>query len=103
MLLIQKSSDTIGDVLLEVVEEEAVVVQMVALGTEHGGAIGWDDVELFFGDGGDDNGAADGVNTGIGNAGNNHLARRLVERAEVVLDGGVGVVTLPVDGVDAKR
>ena len=53
LLLLKECLDAVGDVLLEVVEEEAVVVEMVALGAEHLGAVGGDGVELGVGDGGD--------------------------------------------------
>ena len=99
-LFLQIHLDAVGDVLLEVIEEEAVVVQVVALGAEHGSAVGGDGVELFFCDGGYDDGAADGVNPGVGDAGGDELAV-VGQRTEVLLDRGGGVVALPVDRVDA--
>ena len=99
MLFLHKCLDAVGDVLLEVVVEKAVVVQVVALGTEEGGAVGGDAVDGSI-DGGDDDGATEGVNAGIGQAGGDELTLN-GERAEIGLDGGVGVVALPVDGVDA--
>ena len=39
LFLLHIGLDTVGDVLLDVVEEEAVVVEVVALGTEQGSAV----------------------------------------------------------------
>jgi len=48
-LLFHECLDTVGDVLLEVVEEEAVVVQVVALGAEHRGILSGEGIELGVG------------------------------------------------------
>ena len=60
-------------------------MEMVALGAEHGSTIGGDGVELFFSDGGYDDGAADGVNTCVGDARSDKLAV-IGQRTEVLLD-----------------
>ena len=73
---------------------------VVALGTEHGSAVGGDGVELGIGSS-NDNGAADGINACIGNAGGNEFAFN-GERTEVFLDRGGGVVAAPVNRVDAN-
>lgn len=73
LFLIHIGLDTIGDVLLEVVEEETVVVEVIALGTEHLGFLEGDSVELGI-DGGNNDRAADGINAGIGNTWRNELA-----------------------------
>ena len=91
--------DAVGYVLLEVVVEEAVVVEVIALRTEECCTVSRDAVELGI-DGGDDDGTADGVNAGVGNTWDDELALDS-QRAEVLLDRGGGIVALPVDGVDA--
>ena len=73
LFLIHIGLDTIGDVLLEVVEEEAVVVEVIALGTEHLGFLDGDSVELGI-DSGDNDRAADGINAGVGNTRGDELA-----------------------------
>lgn len=60
-------------------------MEVVALRTEHDGAVGWDGVEFFLGNGGDNDGATDGVNTGVGNAWSDKLAV-IGQRTEVLLD-----------------
>ena len=49
LFIFHERLDAVGNVLFEVVEEEAVVVQMVALGAEHGGAVGWGWRRALFG------------------------------------------------------
>ena len=73
---------------------------MVAFRTEQGGSVGGDGVGGGI-DRCDHHGAADSIFTGVGNAWGDELALHS-ERAEVVLDGCIGVVALPVNGVDAN-
>ena len=77
--------DAVGYVLLEVVVEEAVVVEVIALRTEECCTVSRDAVELGI-DGGDDDGTADGVNAGVGNTWDDELAFN-GQRTEVLLDG----------------
>ena len=75
---------------------------MITFGTEQGNGFRLVDGEGLGLGRCDDDRAADGVNTGVDDAGNNHLASHLIERAEVVLGGCIRVITLPVNGVDAQ-
>ena len=74
-------------------------MEVVAFRTEQGGSVGGDGVGGGIGRC-DHHGAADSIYTGIGNAGGDEFAL-YSERAEVVLDRCIGIVALPVNGVDA--
>ena len=64
---------------------------MVAFGAEHRGILSGEGIDLGV-DGGHNDGAADGINAGIGNAWRNELAFD-GERAKILLDIGLGVVS----------
>ena len=72
---------------------------MVAFRTEQGGSVGGDGVGGGI-DRCDDHGTANSIHTGVSNAWGDKFAL-YSERAEVVLDRCIGVVALPVNGVDA--
>lgn len=95
------SLNAVGNVLLQIVVEEAVVKPVVGLWAKHRHCLFRESVNLGVGCRDDDR-AADKVNTGIGKARSDKFALN-IKRSEVVLGRGIGVITLPVDGIDAHR